>query len=163
MKNKLKFTFDNKEYNIHRTNHLYEKRGTSEYQRDAFIDDIRFVKIFKLAMINGLQSFRSKGVVVVNVPTFNSKYYSILCTLNELNRVTIITVLHTKYFWKTFSKVHNKINLVYAYKSEVYKVPRMSEKEKGFKDLDSICYKIKQTNADLTFRSVMDNFIDLKF
>ena len=39
----------------------------------------------------------------------------------------------------------------------------MNEKEKGFKDLDSICYKVKQSKEDLTFKSIMDNFLDLKF
>lgn len=160
---KLEFFYNNITYKIKRTNHLYEKRGTSEYQRDAFIDDTRFVKIFKEAIIFGLNSFRDKGAVVVNVPTYNSKYYSILCTLNSQNLITVITVFHTNKFWKTFYKVPNKINMIYKHKSEVYKVPRMNEKEKGFKELDSICYKVKQSNEDLTFRNVMDNFLDIKF
>ena len=160
---KLEFFYNKEKYKIKRTNHLYEKRGASEYQRDAFIDDTRFVKIFKEAIISGLKSFREKGPVVVNVPTYNSKYYSILCVLDSRNTITVITVLHTNKFWKTFSKIHNKINMVYKYQSEVYKVPRMNEKEKGFKELDSICYKVKQSNEDLTFKSVMDNFLDLKF
>ncbi len=143
---KLEFFYNKEKYKIKRTNHLYEKRGTSEYQRDAFIDDTRFVKIFKEAIIFGLNSFRDKGAVVVNVPTYNSKYYSILCTLNSQNLITVITVFHTNKFWKTF-----------------YKVPRMNEKEKGFKELDSICYKVKQSNEYLTFKSIMDNFLDIKF
>lgn len=160
-KTKLTFIFNKEEFKIIRTNHLYEKRGSSEYQRDAFLDDTRFVKIFKNAIISGLKSFRN-SIVVVSVPSYNGKYYSILCELNSLNTITIITVLVTKYFWKAFSKVHNRINMVYAWKSELYKVPKMNEKERGFKDLDTICYKVKQSNEDLTFRNIMDNFVDFK-
>ena len=160
---KLKFEFNGNLYEIKRTNHLYEKRNKSEHQRDAFLDDTRFVKIFKLAMINGLSSYRNKGHVVVTVPTYNNKYYSLLCVLNEYNRITIVSVYHmNKFFWKTFIKCNNRINILYSRNSEVYKVPRMNENEKQFKQLDSLCYEIRKTNEDLTFRNVMDNFIDRK-
>lgn len=159
-----KFIFNSQEYKIKRTNHLYEKRKTSEYQRDAFLDDTRFVKIFKLALQNGLSSFRNKGEVVVTVPNYNNKFYNILCSLDENNKITVITVwFENKYFWKPFITCQQRINLVYAWNSELYKVPKMNQKEKQFKDLDSLCYNIRKTGEDLTFRNVMDNFIDKRF
>lgn len=163
-KPKLKFAFNGIEYTIKRTNHLYEKRNASSYQRDAFLDDTRFVKIFKIAMINGLSSFRCKGETVVTLPTYNGSYYSLLCILDENNKITVITVFHMKkYFWKAFIKVKNRINIVYDKNDNLYKIPKMNENEKQFKQLDSICYEISKTNEDLTFRNVMDNFMDIKF
>ena len=160
----IKFQWNKENFTIKRTRHLYETRDGSSYQRDAFLDDTRFIKIFKLALQNGLKSFRNKEHTVVTVPSYNGKYYSILCTLNDKNRITVITVLQFKKFWQTFSRVHNRINLVYSMNPEnLYRVPKMNEKEKGFKALDSMCYEVSKTNADLTFRNIMDNFVDTKF
>lgn len=159
----IKFQWNKEDFTIKRTHHLYEKRDGSSYQRDAFLDDTRFVKIIKLALQNGLKSFREKGEVVITLPAYNGKYYSILCTLNDKNKITIITVIQPKRFWKAFQKCHNRINIVYSRNPEnLYKIPKMNEKEKGFKDLDSMFYTASKSGEDITFRNVMDNFLDYK-
>jgi len=159
--NKLEFFYNKEQYKIKRTKHLYDKRA-SGHQRDAFIDDTRFIKIFKEAITYGLTSFRGKGAVLVNVPIFNGKYFSVLCELDYENTITVITVLYTRWFWKSFTKVQNRINMVYKHNAEVYRVPKMSEKEKMVKRLDSICHEVKQTDEDLTFNNAMSNIIDIR-
>lgn len=160
----IKFQFDKQEWKIARTDHLYDKRGNSDYQRDAFLDDTRYIKIMKRALINGLTSFRNKGKVVVTVPSYAGKHYSILCSLGNKNKIVIISVYYAyKDFWKTFIKERNRINMVWERNPEnLYIVPKMNEKERGFKDLDTLFYNVSKSGEDTTFKNVMDQFIDYK-
>ena len=164
MKTEFKFTHNKDTYLIKRSLHLYEKRKTGVDQRDENLDESRYIEIFKRAIINGLTSFREKGVVTVVVPNTFGKYICILCYLDNRNTIKIITVLDNyKKFWLAFRKCQNRINLVYDRNpKQLYKVPKMDFNEKNKKEFDKVCYESYMTGGDLTFKQAMDFLIERK-
>lgn len=162
MKTDLGLLFDGKQYNIKKTYHLLEKRGTSKFVRDHFISDKNYLDICKLALINGLQSFRNKGTVVI---TFKAEkkdiYYGLLVELNQKNIITIITTFHTfSKFWKMFHKVPNRINLLGTYCT--YLLPDLSKSERAKKELDIVDLAISREGANISFKELMSYYVDIK-
>ena len=135
----LKLSFHGSEYTIIKSNHLYDERTQSK-QRDQFIDDSRYKQIIKLALINGLNSFRARGEVVVTLANSKKKNYSctsLLLALDVKNNITIITVIQSygiKKWTRGFIAVQNRINII----PEVYILPRLSKNELDLKQKDKI-------------------------
>lgn len=135
----LKLSFSGSEYTIVKSNHLYDERTQSK-QRDQFIDDSRYKQIIKLALINGLNSFRARGEVVITLANSKKKNYSctsLLLALDVKNNITIITVVQSygiKKWTRGFIAVQNRINII----PEVYILPRLSKDELDLKQKDRI-------------------------
>lgn len=152
----LKILFSNSQYNIIKSNHLYDERSSNK-QRDHFINDTRYKEIILLALQNGLNSFRSKGEVVITVSNSFKKNYSctsILVALDNYNNITIITVVQsygTKKWNRGFIKVKNRINII----PTVYILERLSEKELHSKQKDKIFNhkSVEQYREDKLFTS----------
>lgn len=163
MQTEFKFKHHNQEFLIRRSLHLYEKRKNSLIQRDEALDETRYIEIFKLALNEGLTSFRDKGVVTVVVPDTFNKYFCILCYLDNRNTIKIITVLSSfKKFWLAFRTCKNRINIIYNRNPKnLYKVPVMNAKEKNKKEFDKVCHEAFSTGSDLTFKQAMD-FLGLR-
>lgn len=152
----IDFIFHKETYKIKKTKHLLENRKSSEYVRGEFIDNKRFIEIFKRALINGLTSFRNKGPVVVTLPDYNGRFVSVLCELNPRNKITVISVfVERKYFWKTFIKVKNRINILFD-----YVIPKMNTKERNNKDFEKVVHNIELNNEDADFRYIMNSIND---
>lgn len=135
------FTFNHhkESWTIKRTRHVYEIRKGSRYARDEFLNQSRYIDIFKHALNHGLTSFREKGNIVVNVVDYQGVFYSILCSLDIKNNITIISVFRTKSeWWKSFMKERNRINIMRG-----YIVPQMSMKERENKQHDKILNDIE--------------------
>ena len=155
----FKIKFDKKEWTIKKTRHLYEKRvSTHRFNRGEFLDDTRYKEIFRLALINGLSSFRNKGLVVVTVPNFNNSYYCILCELDECNLITVISVwVEKNSWWKPFIKVRNRINILRG-----YFVKRMNKSEIMNKEFDKVSNEIELTGEDSDFKYAMNSMSDFE-
>ena len=138
----IRILFTNSTYNIIKANHLYDER-TPNKQRDQFIDNTRYKHIILLALQNGLNSFRSKGEVVVTIANSSKKNHSctsILIALDKYNNVYVITAIQTygnKKWYRGFTKVHNRINIMQS----VYILERLSDKEINLKQKDRIFNK----------------------
>lgn len=158
----LCISFDGKRYSIKKTHHLLEKRGASKYARDHFITDKNYLDICKLALINGLQSFRNKGqVVIVFKAEKRDIYYGLIVELNEKNVITLITTFHTfSKFWKMFHKVSNRINLLGTHCT--YLLPDVSKSERAKKELDIIDLEISRENTNISFKELMSYYVDIK-
>lgn len=152
----LKLSFSGSEYMIVKSNHLYDERTQSK-QRDQFIDDSRYKQIIKLALINGLNSFRARGEVVVTLANSKKKNYSctsLLLALDEKNNITIITVVQSygvKKWTRGFITIQNRINII----PEVYILPRLSKDELDSKQKDKIFNhrSREQVNEDKVFEN----------
>lgn len=135
----LKLSFSGSEYTIIKSNHLYDERTQSK-QRDQFIDDSRYKQIISIALINGLNSFRARGEVVVTLANSRKKNYSctsLLLALDAKNNITVITVIQSygiKKWARGFITVQNRINII----PEVYILPRLSKDELDLKQKDKI-------------------------
>lgn len=152
----IDFRFHNDRFKIKKTKHLMENRKSSMYVRGEFIDNKRFIEIFKRALINGLTSFRNKGPVVVTLPDYNGRYISLLCELNDKNIITVISIFaEKKYFWKTFIKVKNRINILFD-----YVIPKMSTSERNNKEFEKVVHHIELNNEDADFRYIMNSIND---
>ena len=145
----LKLSFHGSQYTIIKSNHLYDERTQSK-QRDQFIDDSRYKQIVKLALINGLNSFRARGKVVVTLANSKKKNYSctsLLLALDEKNNITIITVVQSygvKKWTRGFITIQNRINII----PEVYILPRLSKEEIDLKQKDKIFNQKSRTQLD---------------
>ncbi len=152
----LKLSFYGSEYMIVKSNHLYDERTQSK-QRDQFIDDSRYKQIIKLALINGLNSFRARGEVVVTLANSKKKNYSctsLLLALDVKNNITIITVIQSygiKKWTRGFITVQNRINII----PEIYILPRLSKDELDSKQKDKIFNhrSREQVNEDKVFEN----------
>lgn len=126
----LLLKFNNQTFTIVKTNHLYDERTTNK-QRDHFISDDIYKQIIRLALINGLTSFREKGTVAITLANSKRKMHSCSCLLIALNKdniITVISVVQTygdKKWQRGFVKVHNRINILPG----TYIIPKMSEEE----------------------------------
>lgn len=138
----LKLYFHGSEYRIIKSNHLYDERTQSK-QRDQFIDDSRYKQIISLALQNGLNSFRARGEVVVTIANSTKRNHSctsILIALDKYNNIYVITAIQTygnKKWYRGFTKVHNRINIMQS----VYILERLSDKEINLKQKDRIFNK----------------------
>ena len=147
---KFKFKYINENWIINKTRHVYESRAYNEYSRDEFIDESRYIEIFKNAIRKGLSSFRNKGQILINVPNYNGTFSSILCELNSKNIITIITVYRcpSKFkWWTTFIKVRNRINIIHE-----YVIPKFNKEERLSKKYDKLQNEIDmEINADMNY------------
>lgn len=158
---KFKFKHHNETWNLRRTRHLYEKREGSRYTRDEFLNQKRYIDIFKQALNNGLTSFRSKGDIVVNVVDYQNVFHSILCKLNEKNEIVIISVFRTKNnWWKSFIKVKNRINILFNYivPQMTYEEEKVYKKEKDFNDFK---IELELVNSVCPFKDYL-NYMDVR-
>lgn len=162
MKKELSIHFDGKTYIIKKTAHLLEKRGTSKFARDHFITDQNYLDICKLALLNGLQSFRNKGQVIVVFKAENRNiYYGLVLELSESSIITIVTSYHTfSKFWRMFHKVPNRINLLG--RNCTYLLPDVSKSERAKKELDIIDLEISRENTNISFKELMSYYVDIK-
>ena len=146
----LELTFNNSKYTIVKTYHLTEHRTENKFSRAEFLDDTRYKEIIRYALINGLNSFRNQRVVVT-VPNFEGKYFSILLELNSKNIVTLISAFHKKYrFWKSFNKCQNRINIFNS-----YVVPKMSSEEHYKKQFEKIIISRDLIEEDMYFKNML--------
>lgn len=127
-------------YNIIKSDHTHDNRKTYQYSRDEFIDDKRYIEIVKLALINGLSSFRDKGQVVISFLDFTGKPFAILLDLTD-NDIFIISVYagNRRYPWSiNFIKVKNRINLYtqYTLSKMTSKERELKKKQMIFSDID---------------------------
>lgn len=153
-KKHIKISFHGSEYNIIKSNHLYDERKNSK-QRDQFIDDSRYKQIITIALINGLTSFRARGEVVVTLANSNKTNYSctsLLLALDDKNNITIITVIQSygeKKWTRGFVTIKNRINIF----PKTYIIPKLSKEEIKEKQKDKIFNhkSITQINEDRIF------------
>lgn len=137
--NKLQLKFHDANYTIVKTNHLFDIR-TKDKQRDQFISDDIYKQMTKLALINGLTSFREKGEVAITLANSHKKEHSCTCflfALNKYNQISIISAIQTygrKKWYRGFMKVQNRITLF----PNIYVIPRLSDKEIDIKKKDKI-------------------------
>jgi len=118
-----------KDYKVHISNHIYESRN-GEYSRKYGLSNEYLYDIIKLAINNGLTSFRNKGTVKILVKTEHDLYYTLLIEVKDHN-INIITILFSKFAnFDLFPKVHNKINLI-----QKYRVPEDSLEKYRFENL----------------------------
>lgn len=76
--NRTNFEYIGEKWIIARTNHLYDVRDSAkgDYSRDEFLDNQRYIDIFKCAIRNGLTSFRCKGFnIVVTIHTLMIMFF----------------------------------------------------------------------------------------
>lgn len=142
-------------FSITKSQHLLENRGSSKYYRDQFISDDCYKSIFKLALINGLRSFRGKQVVIT-CKNYNNTFFSILVEVKkDSNNLKIITVYHsyTQDFWRVFAKVPYRINLLHA--SCQYIVKPLTQKQKATKDLAKIDHTIRKEGTQISARELL--------
>lgn len=129
----LEVKFNNEVFTIRKTYHIFEHRTENKFSRAEFLDDQRYTDIVRYALIGGLKSFRNKRAVIT-VKNFEDKFFSILCTLDSRNNITLISVFHRKYkFWKSFNRVQNRINIF-----KDYVVPKMSSTEHNKKKFEKV-------------------------
>jgi hypothetical protein len=159
--NSRNFTFDyqGQTWKIKRSRHLYEER-LNGYTRDEYINKTRYIEIFKEALRHGLTSFRRNNQVVVTIPDYTGRWYSILCNIHEdSNTIDIITVYKARYdWWKTFRTVRHRINIMYG-----YVVPKFTKKEIQQKEFDKIVNDIEINRDDVDFKYAMDSLNDYEF
>ena len=122
MNENIKVKSENEVYNITLAKHLLEHRetlkGVAKGHRSLQINNKRYKQIFTLALKHGLTSFRNKGVIVVTFKDTKGKVYGVLCDLNSMNDIFIITVFRgpkNMDIDRCFIKVHNRINISYYY------------------------------------------------
>ena len=142
-------------FSISKSQHLLENRGNRQYYRDQFISDDCYKSLFKLALINGLRSFRGSQVVIT-CKNYNNTYYSILVEVpKDSNKLKIITVYHsyTRDFWRVFAKVPYRINLLHS--SCQYTIKPLTQKQKATKDLAKIDYTIRKEGTQISARELL--------
>ena len=142
-------------FSIIKSQHLLENRGSSKYYRDQFISDDCYKSILKLALINGLRSFRGKQVVIT-CRNYNNTYFSILVDVpKDSNKLKVITVYHsyTQDFWRVFIKVPNRINLLHS--SCQYTIKPLTQKQKATKDLAKIDHTIRREGTQISARELL--------
>ena len=157
--NRIKFNYIGSEWLIAKTNHLYDKRSTSQgdYARDEFLDNERYIAIMKCALRNGLTSFRNKGNVVITLPSVNNIFFSVLCKLDNNNKIVIISVYRKKIlWWKCYIKEKNRIMVF-----NDYVIPKMSINDVQNKQMNKIQHQIIMTKEDKVFKGVMNSIKDL--
>lgn len=148
----LQLKFNNDIYTIRKTFHIFEHRTENKFSRAEFLDDQRYTEIIRHALINGLNSFRNKRVVVT-VKNFEDTYFSILCFLDDKNTIALISVFHKKFkFWKSFNRVQNRINIFSG-----YIVPKMTSTEHNKKKFEKVLVQRDLIQEDEYFRQSMKN------
>lgn len=143
---KYKFIHNKEEYSVIRSRHLYEERGKSGLPRDYILDKSRYIDIFKLAIKNGLKSFKKE--VVVTLPTDFNTHVSLLCEYKDKEIFVISMFVSYRDWWKSFIKCRNRINILHD-----YKIQSMSKVERGKKRMDCIMNKV-----DLEIQKEIMNF-----
>lgn len=142
-------------FSIYKSQHLLENRGSSKYFRDQFISDDCYKSIFKLALINGLRSFRGKQVVIT-CKSYNNTFFSILVEVpKDSNKLRLITVYHsyTPDFWRVFVKIPYRINLLHS--SCQYIIKPLTAKQKATKDLAKIDHTIRREGTQISARELL--------
>ena len=150
-KKNLKINFDNQEFNIIKSKHLYDFRKSK--QRDQFVSDDIYKNIIHLALKNGLQSFRRQNLAVVTIANSKKKNYycsSFLIAIDYKNNITIITIVQTygnKKWYRGFTKIPNRINII----PSVYIIPRLTDEEISEKERDRIFNSKEASKEDTLF------------
>ena len=142
-------------YTLYKSDHLYESRHNGKFARDHFITNEIYIDIFKMALLQGLSSFRGKEVVI-SVHDAQGSTYNILVDFGENRDLRIVTVFkrtRTQYY-PGFIKVQNRINL---WKN--YTLPKLSRKEKNdkFKEISDFEIDRDCRSEDAKFLYSMDN------
>ena len=145
----IKFNHIKEHFNIRKSNHLLHPRKLSQFSRDYSISDEAYVDIFKLAISNGLRSFRDQQVVLIC--STHKGYISILVDVPKSTNKFIVVTTFTSYdnFWKTFIKVPSRINLLQ------YTIPVLSEKERQTKDLALVDHTIRTEGTTISARELL--------
>ena len=145
----IKFNHIKEHFSIRKSNHLLHPRKLSQFSRDYSISDKAYIDIFKLAISNGLRSFRGQQVVLIC--STHKGYISILVDVSKSTNKFIVVTTFTSYdnFWKTFIKVHSRINLLQ------YTIPVLSEKERQTKDLALIDHTIRTEGTTISARELL--------
>lgn len=139
-----------KEYfSIQKSTHLIHPRKLSKFSRDYSISAKAYIDIFKLALSNGLRSFRGQQVVLT-CSTYKG-YISILVDMPKSTNKFIVVTAFPSYdnFWKTFIKVPSRINLLQ------YTIPVLSEKERQTKDLALVDHTIRTEGTTISARELL--------
>ena len=89
----IKFNHIKEHFNIRKSNHLLHPRKLSQFSRDYSISDKAYIDIFKLAISNGLRSFRGQQVVLIC--STHKGYISILVDVPKLTNKFIVVTTFT--------------------------------------------------------------------
>ena len=146
----IKFNYIKEHFSIHKSSHLIHPRKLSQFSRDYSISDKAYIDIFKLAISNGVRSFRGKQVVLIC--STHKGYISILVDVPKSTNKFIVVTPFTSYdnfFWKTFIKVHSRINLLQ------YTIPVLSEKERRTKDLALVDHTIRTEGTTISAKELL--------
>lgn len=145
----IKFNYIKEYFSIRKSNHLLHPRKLSKFSRDYSISDKAYIDIFKLAISNGVRSFRGQQVVLIC--STHKGYISILVDVPKLTNKFIVVTTFTSYdnFWKTFIKVPSRINLLQ------YTIPVLSEKERQTKDLALVDHTIRTEGTTISARELL--------
>jgi hypothetical protein len=145
----ITFYYLKETFNICKSNHLVHPRKLSQFSRDYSISDKAYVDIFKLAISNGLRSFRGQQVVLIC--STHKGYISILVDVPKSTNKFIVVTTFTSYdnFWKTFIKVPSRINLLQ------YTIPVLSEKERQTKDLALVDHIIRTEGTTISAKELL--------
>lgn len=145
----IMFSHIKEHFNIIKSKHLVHPRKLSNFSRDYSISDKAYIDIFKLAISNGLRSFRGQQVVLIC--STHKGYISILVDVPKSTNKFIVVTTFTSYcnFWKTFIKVPSRINLLQ------YTIPVLSEKEKQTKALALIDHTIRTEGTTISAKELL--------
>ena len=152
MSNILKLYHLKEHFSFRKSDHLAHPRKSSKFSRDYSLSDETYIALFKLAISNGLRSFRGSQVVITC--SSHKGYISILVDIPKRSNHFIIITAFTSYntFWKSFIKVPNRINLLQ------FTIPKLSEAQKRTKDLALIDHTIRTEGSQISAKELLSYY-----
>lgn len=148
----LNFRHIGETFHIHKSHHLIDPRKSSQYSRDYSISDQAYIDIFKLAVSNGLRSFRnSQAVIIVNT---HKGFCAILVDIPAKTNIfkVITTFISYTSFYKMFIKIPNRINLL------SYTLPALSTSQRKFKDLALVSKTIRSEGTTISASELLSYY-----
>jgi hypothetical protein len=125
-------TLEDYDTKMFKSNHVLQRRKDSMYPREQGIHKQDYKDILKLAMFNGLSSFRNKGIVAVTFYDTDNNLYTLLVELTDY--IFVISALRTSYdkFSRNYKKINQRINLFnYKLGTKEHKVQYIKPKKKA--------------------------------
>ena len=152
MSNILKLYHLKEHFSFRKSDHLVHPRKSSKFSRDYSLSDETYIALFKLAISNGLRSFRGSQVVITCAS--HKGYISILVDIPKRSNHFIIITTFTSYdtFWKSFIKVPNRINLLQ------FIIPKLSEAQKRTKDLALVDHTIRTEGSQISAKELLSYY-----
>lgn len=140
---------------FNKRSHTNVSREGNGFSRDQFMNDSRYMIVFKEAMHNGLMSFGiyKKEMIKISFVDSWGTHMTILAERRE-DEVLVHTMYTSKKnpFWKHFPKIHNSINLVNGFVLPAMTKAEYFESKRKSKMLD---HDIKARNEAPVFLQAM--------